>query len=117
MYYCRDCFWGSLSESTQFRGSIRHLLIEIHGFQCNPGIGGGVEQKNDAPDMVYILGAYTTGSVYILGGALQQNPKQTKQIRTNVCTLGPVYTMRVHTLGSVYTLMVHNLGSVCTRVV
>ena len=80
MYYRRDCFWDSLSESTQLRGSIRHLLLRLHGFQCNPGIGGGVEQKNDALDMVYILRGYTTGSVYILGGC---TPTKSKTNKTN----------------------------------
>ena len=44
MYNCRDCFWDPLSESTQFRGSIRRPVIKVHGFQCIPGIDGGVEQ-------------------------------------------------------------------------
>ena len=46
MYYCRDHFWGPLSESRQFRGSIRRPVLKKHGFQCKPGIDGGVEQKN-----------------------------------------------------------------------
>ena len=29
-----------------FRGSIRCPVPKKHGFQCNPGIDGGVEQKN-----------------------------------------------------------------------
>ena len=46
MYYCRDHFWGPLSESRQFRGNIRRPVPKKHDFQCNPGIDGGVEQKN-----------------------------------------------------------------------
>ena len=46
MYYCRDHFWGSLSESRHLRCSIRRLLMKKHRFQCNSGIDGGVEQNN-----------------------------------------------------------------------
>ena len=46
MYYCRDHFWGPLSESRQFRGNIRRPVPKKHDIQCNPGIGGGVEQTN-----------------------------------------------------------------------
>ena len=46
MYYYRDHFWGSLKESRRLRGSIRRPVIKNYGFQCNPGIDGGVEQQN-----------------------------------------------------------------------
>ena len=46
MYYCRDHFWAALSESRHLRGSIRCPVLKKNGFQCNPGIDGGVEQTN-----------------------------------------------------------------------
>ena len=47
MYCCRDNFWAPLSEPRHLRGSIRRLVLKKkHGFQCNPGIDGGVEQKD-----------------------------------------------------------------------
>ena len=46
MYYCRDHFWGSLSESRHLRGSIRGPVLKNHGFKCSAGIDGGVEQTN-----------------------------------------------------------------------
>ena len=46
MYYCRDHFWGPLSESRQSRSSIRRPVPKNHGFQCNPGNDGEVVQKS-----------------------------------------------------------------------
>ena len=46
MYYCRDHFRAPLNEPRPLRGSIRPPLIKKPRFQCNPGIDGGVEQKN-----------------------------------------------------------------------
>ena len=46
MYHCRDHFWGPLSESRYLRSSIRRPVIKNYGFQCNPGIDGGVKQTN-----------------------------------------------------------------------
>ena len=46
MYYCRDHFRAPFKEFRRLRGSITRLVIKSHGFQCNPGIDGGVEQKN-----------------------------------------------------------------------
>ena len=46
MHYCRDHFWNPVSESRHLRGSIRRPVLKKHGFQCSPGIDGGVEQTN-----------------------------------------------------------------------
>ena len=52
MYYCHDDFWGPLKESRRLRGSIRRPVIKVQGFQCNPGVDGGVEQTNIEPQFV-----------------------------------------------------------------
>ena len=61
---------GPLSESRQFRGSIRRPVPKNQGFQCNPGIDGGVEQQNMAFQFVVsflngnlcIIAAITSGA-------------------------------------------------------
>ena len=55
MYYCRDHFWASSSESRHLRGSIRLLGIKNHGSQCCPGIDGGVEQNNIGFQFFYVV--------------------------------------------------------------
>ena len=44
-HYYRNHFWGAWSESRHLRGSIRCPGKRKHGFQCSPGIDGGVEQQ------------------------------------------------------------------------
>ena len=42
----RDHLCGSSSVSRRLRGSMRRPVMRKHGFQCNPGIDGGVKQKH-----------------------------------------------------------------------
>ena len=55
MYYCRDHFWGPLSESRQFRGSIRRPVLKKHEFQCNPGIDGKINSHTILFYLVLLL--------------------------------------------------------------
>ena len=70
MYYCRDHFRGSLKESRHLRGSIGRPARKKHGFQCNPGIDGGVEQQKYGISFfvsflyskLFIIAAITSGA-------------------------------------------------------